>query len=71
VLTLAEARPPEAGTVVVRIDPVYYRPTEVDLLIGNPAKAREKLGWEPKVKFDRLARLMVRADLEKVCQRGF
>jgi GDPmannose 4,6-dehydratase len=70
-LQLSGARPPEPGSVVVRIDPVYYRPTEVDILIGNPAKAREKLGWEAEVKFDRLARLMTRADLEKVCQRGF
>ncbi len=70
-LKISEARPPEPGSVAVRIDPVYYRPTEVDILIGDPAKARAKLGWEAQVTFEELARLMARADLEKVCQRGF
>ena len=65
------ANPPEVGSVLLRIDPVYYRPTEVDILIGDPAKAKAKLGWEAEVKFDQLARLMARADLEKVCQRGY
>jgi len=65
------AQPPEVGSVLLRIDPVYYRPTEVDILIGDPAKAKDKLGWEAQVKFDQLARLMARADLEKVCQRGY
>ena len=59
------------GKPLIKIDPVYYRPTEVDILMGNPAKAKAKLGWEPKVKFDELARLMVRADLEKVNKRGY
>jgi GDPmannose 4,6-dehydratase len=71
VLSLEGTRAPKEGSVVVRIDPGYYRPTEVDILIGNPAKAREKLGWAAQVKFDRLARLMARADLDKVCQRGY
>lgn len=57
--------------VVVAIDPVYYRPTEVDLLIGNASKAKQKLGWEPKVKFEELIRIMVKADLEKVVKRGY
>ena len=47
----------------VLIDPRYYRPTEVDILQGDATKAREKLGWTPKVKFKRLVRLMVDADL--------
>ncbi len=59
------------GKPLIKIDPIYYRPTEVDILMGNPAKAKAKLGWEPKVKFDKLARLMVRADLEKVKKRGY
>lgn len=59
------------GKNLIRIDPVYYRPTEVDILMGNPAKAKDKLGWEPKVKFDELARLMVRADLGKIEKRGY
>jgi len=48
----------------VRHDARYERPAEVDLLIGDPAKARERLGWEPRVRFKELVRLMVEADLE-------
>jgi GDPmannose 4,6-dehydratase len=48
----------------VEIDPRYYRPAEVDLLLGDASKAREKLGWEPRVTFKELAKLMVEADLE-------
>jgi GDPmannose 4,6-dehydratase len=47
----------------VEIDPRYYRPAEVDLLIGDASKARKKLGWEPKVTFKQLVRMMVDADL--------
>jgi len=52
-------------TLVV-VDPNYYRPTEVDILIGDPTKAKEKLGWESKVKFVELVSIMAKADLEKV-----
>ena len=45
-------------------DPRYYRPAEVDLLVGDPSKAGEKLGWEPAVDFRQLVRIMVDADLE-------
>ncbi|HEX8491229.1 MAG TPA: GDP-mannose 4,6-dehydratase [Pyrinomonadaceae bacterium] len=48
----------------VDIDPRYYRPTEVDLLLGDASKARQKLGWEPKVSFKELVRLMVEHDME-------
>jgi GDPmannose 4,6-dehydratase len=48
----------------VRMDPKYLRPTEVDLLIGDPSKARKVLGWKPKVGFKELVRIMVTADLE-------
>src|SRR5437867_6356934 len=48
----------------VEIDPRYYRPTEVDLLLGDASKAQHKLGWRPKVKFKDLVRMMVDADLE-------
>jgi GDPmannose 4,6-dehydratase len=48
----------------VKIDPKYFRPTEVDLLIGDPTKAREKLGWKPKCSFKELVRLMVTEDLK-------
>jgi GDPmannose 4,6-dehydratase len=47
----------------VKIDPKYYRPTEVDLLIGDAGKAKNKLGWEPKVRFEELVAMMVDADL--------
>jgi GDPmannose 4,6-dehydratase len=48
----------------VRIDPRYYRPTEVDYLMAEPTKAREQLGWQPRVHFHELVRIMVDADLE-------
>lgn len=54
------------GNTVVAIDPRYYRPTEVEQLLGNPAKAKAKLGWEPKVKFEELVKIMTLADLEAV-----
>ena len=48
----------------VEIDPRYFRPAEVDILQGDAAKARERLGWEPKVRFGELARMMVESDME-------
>ncbi|MCO5287559.1 MAG: GDP-mannose 4,6-dehydratase [Chitinophagaceae bacterium] len=54
------------GTQVVAIDPNYYRPTEVDLLIGDATKAKEKLGWKPKYTMEEMVKEMVRNDLE-VC----
>ena len=48
----------------VKVDPKYFRPAEVDLLLGDPSKARRELGWEPHVTFKALAKLMVEADLE-------
>lgn len=56
--------PVEKGKVVLRIDPNYYRPAEVELLIGDPAKAKEKLGWEPKHQLDDIIREMVESDLK-------
>jgi GDPmannose 4,6-dehydratase len=53
----------------VKIDPKYYRPTEVDLLIGDATKARKQLKWEPKVRFKQLATMMVDADLETERER--
>ena len=47
----------------VKIDPKYYRPTEVDLLIGDASKAKKQLGWQPKVQFEELIAMMVDADL--------
>lgn len=48
----------------VKVDPKFYRPAEVDQLVGDPSKAREQLGWEPEVSFEELIRMMVDADLE-------
>jgi len=53
----------KVGDVVVKKDPRYYRPTEVDLLIGDPSKAKEKLGWRPKYDFKDLINEMVLSDL--------
>jgi len=61
----------KTGEVKVRVDPLYYRPTEVDILIGDATKAKNKLGWKPKVRFSDLIKIMVQADLEKVEKRGF
>jgi GDPmannose 4,6-dehydratase len=61
----------KTGRTLVTIDPRYYRPTEVDLLIGDASKARRRLGWSAKTKFDELARLMVKADFDLVSKRGF
>jgi GDPmannose 4,6-dehydratase len=54
----------EKGKVVIKIDPRYFRPTEVDLLIGDATKAHEKLGWKPKYTFDDLVEDMVQSDLK-------
>ncbi len=54
----------KTGKIIIEIDPKYFRPTEVDLLLGDPSKAKQKLGWEPKVKFEALVNMMVDADLE-------
>lgn len=50
------------GKVVVQVDPKYFRPTEVDLLLGDPTKAKQVLGWSPKVKFEELVELMAEHD---------
>jgi GDPmannose 4,6-dehydratase len=55
------------GRTIVRINPKYYRPTEVDILLGNPSKAREKLGWTAKTSFKDLVEIMMKADLKEVC----
>ena len=59
------------GQTVIAVDPDYYRPTEVDLLIGNPVKAKKVLGWKAKTAFSQLVKIMIRADLEKVMMRGY
>ncbi len=54
----------KVGNVIVRIDPRYFRPAEVETLLGDPTKAKQKLGWEPKVTFKELVVEMVRSDLD-------
>ncbi|MGD9160010.1 MAG: GDP-mannose 4,6-dehydratase [Desulfobacteraceae bacterium] len=63
------------GKTIVRVDPRYFRPTEVDTLLGDPTKAKEKLGWEPEIAFESLVKEMIRSDLEEakrdeLCQRA-
>ena len=53
------------GKTIIRIDKRYYRPAEVDLLLGDPSKAKEILGWEPTTKFKKLVEVMMKADLKK------
>lgn len=57
-------RDAETGKVIVDIDPRFYRPAEVDLLLGDPTKAKQLLGWEPKVMFQELVEIMTTADLD-------
>ncbi len=70
-------RGPKAGAVIVRIDPRYFRPTEVDTLLGDASKARERLGWRPRTSFEELVTEMVAADLQiaerdaLVAQQGY
>ena len=59
------------GQTLVEVDPRYYRPTEVELLMGDATKAKNKLGWVPKTTFRELAKMMAHADFEKVKKRGY
>lgn len=67
----------KVGEVIVKVDPRYFRPTEVDSLLGDPSKAKEKLKWEPKTSFEELVSEMMKSDLElakrdELCKReGF
>ena len=55
----------KTGKVIVEIDPYYFRPTEVDLLIGDASKAKEKLGWEPQIKFKDLVKVMMESEFNE------
>ena len=61
----------QSGYQVIGIDEKYYRPTEVDQLLGDPTKAKKELGWEAKTPFEDLVRIMVKSDWEKVKKRGY
>ncbi len=60
-----------SGKCIVEVDSNYFRPTEVDILIGDYTKAKDKLGWKPRILFEDLVRLMVEKDYEKVLSRGY
>jgi len=59
------------GSTVIAVDPNYYRPTEVDLLIGDSSKAKEKLSWEAETKLEKLVEIMVESDFKKVLEKGY
>lgn len=66
---------PANGKTIVAVDSRYFRPTEVETLLGDPAKAKQDLGWEPKISFNELVKEMTLADLEgakkdELCQRA-
>ena len=54
----------ETGDCIIAVDPRYFRPTEVETLLGDPSKAKEKLGWEPEITFDEMVQEMMEHDLE-------
>ena len=61
----------KTGKKVIAIDKKYFRPIEVEQLLGNAKKAKEKLDWIPKTSFEDLIKIMVRSDWEKVKKRGY
>jgi GDPmannose 4,6-dehydratase len=61
----------KTGSVVVEVDPRYYRPTEVELLVGDAARARKELGWAPKTVFEDIVAMMAKSDFERVSKRGY
>ena len=60
----------ESGRVIVRVDPQYFRPAEVETLLGDASKARQELGWTPETSFDELVREMVESDFEEAKRNG-
>ena len=54
------------GDEVIKVDPKYFRPTEVDLLVGDASKAKKKLGWEPKISLEKMINEMVQEDLNLI-----
>ena len=60
----------KVGDVIVKIDPRYFRPAEVETLLGDPTKAKEKLGWVPKITLDEMVEEMVACDLDKAKQHA-
>jgi GDPmannose 4,6-dehydratase len=65
-----KGRDRKTGKILVEVDPKFYRPAEVELLIGDPTKAREKLGWKPKITFEELVEVMMQADLKEIARNA-
>ena len=61
----------KSAKIVMRIDPKFYRPAEVDFLIGDYSRAKKLLGWSPKTTFEELVRIMVEHDLKLVEKEGY
>ena len=59
------------GDVIIKIDPRYFRPAEVETLLGDPTKAKEKLGWVPRITLDEMVQEMVAHDLDQARQHAF
>ena len=60
----------QPGDVIIRVDPRYFRPAEVETLLGDPSKAKEKLGWVPEISVEEMCKEMVRSDLQKAKQHA-
>lgn len=60
----------KVGDVIVKVDPAYFRPAEVETLLGDPTKAKEKLGWVPEITVEEMCAEMVASDLEKAKQHA-
>jgi GDP-D-mannose dehydratase len=60
----------KSGKVIVEVSKKFYRPAEVDLLIGDYTKAKQKLGWEPKTTFDKIVEIMMEKDLERASKEA-
>ena len=56
----------KTGKIIVEVDKRFFRPAEVDILLGDPSKAMKELGWKPKIKFKELAKMMVESDMKMI-----
>jgi len=61
-----EGRDHQTGRLMVRVNPDFYRPADLNLTVGNPAKAAARLGWQAKLGFEALIRMMIQADIKRL-----
>jgi GDPmannose 4,6-dehydratase len=61
----------KTGKILVKVNPAFFRPAEVDILIGDYSKAKSKLEWEPKTRFEDLVKIMIEKDLERISNTSF